>query len=115
MKDVNVSNITNARRALITRTLDGDGQSTRAQRRAAFENTGLAEPLRSFLDKVARAAYTVTDADIAAVKAAAVSEDQIFELAVCAAIGQATRQYDAALAALDAATEGNSDAPRHPR
>src|SRR5262249_9723338 len=62
-----------------------------------------------------RAAYTVTDADIAAVKAAAVSEDQIFELAVCAAIGQATRQYDAALAALDAATEGNSDAPRHPR
>jgi hypothetical protein len=33
-----------------------------------------------------------------------VSEDQIFEIAVCAAIGQATRQYDAALAALEAAT-----------
>ena len=31
-------------------------------------------------------------------------EDQIFELVVCAAIGQATRQYDSALAALDAAT-----------
>jgi alkylhydroperoxidase family enzyme len=59
--------------------------------------------LRSLIDKVAKRAYTVTDADIAAAKAAEVSEDQIFELVICAAIGQATRQYDTALAALDAA------------
>jgi len=37
--------------------------------------------------------------------AAGFSEDQIFEVVVCAAIGQATRQRDAALAALAAATE----------
>jgi hypothetical protein len=40
-----------------------------------------------------------------AVRAAGLSEDQIFEIALCAAIGQATRQYESALAALDAATE----------
>lgn len=31
-------------------------------------------------------------------------EDQIFEIVVCAAIGEATRQYDTVLAALDAVT-----------
>jgi alkylhydroperoxidase family enzyme len=52
------------------------------------------------IDKVARHAYKVTDEDIAAARASGFSEDQIFEIVVCAAIGQATRQYDAALAAL---------------
>jgi len=42
---------------------------------------------------------------MAAVTASGLSEDQIFEIVVCAAIGQATRQYDTALAALAAATE----------
>ena len=46
----------------------------------------------------------ISDADVAATKAAGVSEDEIFELTVCAALGQATRQLDAALAALDAAS-----------
>jgi hypothetical protein len=48
----------------------------------------------------------VTDEDITAAKASGLSEDQIFEIVVCAAIGQAERQYDAALAALDAVTKG---------
>ena len=52
---------------------------------------------------VTRNAWKVTDEDVAAVKAAGVPEDQIFELAVCASLGQSTRQLDAALAALDAA------------
>jgi hypothetical protein len=34
---------------------------------------------------------------------------------VCAAIGQATRQYEAALAAVEAATGGIEHAPRDPR
>jgi hypothetical protein len=37
--------------------------------------------------------------------ASGLSEDQIFEIVVCAAVGQATRQYDTAFAALEAATE----------
>jgi hypothetical protein len=99
-----MSNIRQARKALVARILDGDGRASRAQRRAAFDNTGLAKPLSTLIDKVARHAYTVTDEDIAAVVATGLSEDQIFEIVVCAAIGQATRQYDAALAALEAAT-----------
>jgi hypothetical protein len=109
-----MSDITNAHKTLIARILEGDGQASRSERRAAFDNAGLAEPLRSLIDKVTKRAYTVTDADIAEVKASGVSEDQIFELVVCAAIGPATRQYDTALAALDAATEGNGHASRHP-
>ncbi len=49
-------------------------------------------------------ACTVTDEDIAAAKVSGLSEDQVFEMVVCAAIGQATRQYDTALAALEVAT-----------
>ena len=64
----------------------------------------LAEPLRTLIDKVAKHAYKVTDEDIAGVRASGLSEDQIFEIVVCAAIGQATRQYDTALAALEAVT-----------
>ena len=88
-------------RAVVTRVLEGDGKASRAERRAAFENAGLIEPLRALIEKVARQPAHVTDEDIAAVKAWGKSEDQIFELVVCAAVGQATRQYEAALAALD--------------
>jgi hypothetical protein len=49
----------------------------------------------------------VTDEDVEAVKAAGLSEDDIFELAVCAALGQSARQLAAALAALDEATAGS--------
>jgi hypothetical protein len=99
-----MSDIRQARKAVVARILDGDGRASHARRRAAFNNTGLAEPLSTLIDKVARNAYTVTDEDIAAVVATGLSEDQIFEIVVCAAIGQATRQYDAALEALKAAT-----------
>lgn len=58
---------------------------------------------RALVDKIARNAWKVTDEDVAAAKTAGVSEDEIFELAVAAALGQATRQLDAALAALDEA------------
>ena len=60
--------------------------------------------MRTLVEKVAHHAYTVTDEDVAAVRAAGLSEDQIFEIVVCAAIGQANRQYDSALAALAGAT-----------
>jgi alkylhydroperoxidase family enzyme len=61
--------------------------------------------MRTLISKVAKHAYTVTDEDIAAARASGLSEDQIFEMVVSAAIGQATRQYNTALAALDAAIE----------
>lgn len=110
-----MANIEQGRRAVVARILEGDGRASPAQRRAAFDDAGLAEPLAKLIDKVAKQAAQVTDEDVAATRAAGVSEDQIFELVVCAAIGQATRQYDAALAALDAATEGSAHAPAHSR
>jgi hypothetical protein len=98
-----MSDITSARKALVTRILEGDGMASPGQRRAAFENGELPEPARTLIDKVTKRAYTVTDEDIAAVRTSGLTEDQIFELALCAAIGEATRQYDTAIAALDAA------------
>lgn len=95
-----------AHRAVVIRVLEGDGRASRAARRAAFENVGLDEPLRTLIDKVARQPTQVGDEDIAAVLASGESEDQIFELVVCAAIGAATRQYETALQALEGAISG---------
>src|SRR5262249_55447975 len=100
-----MSDITQASKALVARMVEGDGRASHAQRRAAFDNAGLAEPLSTLIDKVAKHAHRVTDQDIAAARESGLSEDQIFEIVVCAAVGQARRQYDTALAALKAATE----------
>jgi hypothetical protein len=101
-----MSDITQAHKALITRILEGPGMASHALRRASFDNAGLAEPLRTLIDKVAKHAYQVTDHDVAAARASGLSEDEIFEIVVCAAVGQATRQYDAARAALAEAVSG---------
>jgi hypothetical protein len=96
--------IRQARKALARRILEGAGNASPSERRSAFNNSGLAEPLGMLVDKVARNAYKVTDEDITAAKLSGLSEDQVFEIVVCAAVGQATRQNDTALAALEAAT-----------
>src|SRR5262245_48800861 len=63
-----MSDITRGRRALLARLLEGDGSASLAQRRAAFDNAGLSEPLSTLIDKVAKHAYEVTDEDVAAAK-----------------------------------------------
>ena len=97
------------REQVVERALHGAGTASVAARRAAFDNQGVDAPARALVEKVARRAWTVTDEDVAAAKAAGVPEDEIFELTVCAALGQATRQLDAALAALGQAM--SPDAP----
>lgn len=104
-----MSDISELYRALVARSLGGDGHAPPRLRRAAFENKGLDEPFRTLIEKVALHADTVTDADVAAVRAAGLSEDQVFEIVVCAAVGQAGRQYDGALAALADATGGRGE------
>ena len=52
--------------------------------------------VRDYLTKVRTRAYTVTDADVEALKAAGLSEDEIFEQTVAAAIGEGLRRWDAA-------------------
>ena len=99
--------IRHAQKALVRRILEGDGNASPSDRTAAFNNSGVAEPLGTLVDKVAKHAYRVTDEDVTAAKMSGLNEDQVFEIVVCAAIGQATRQYETALAALeDAADKG---------
>ena len=92
------------RDAAVERALRGPGTASVEARQAAFDNTAVDARAKTLVDKVARTAWKVTGSDVAAVKAAGVSEDEIFELAVCAAFGQATRQRRTAMAALDAVT-----------
>jgi len=106
-----MANIDLSRKALTDRVTGGDGKASIEQRKAAFAGAG-PEGATALIDKVTKHAYRVTDEDITAAKAAGFSEDQIFELVACAAIGQANRQLENALAALDEATKGESDAAR---
>lgn len=99
-----MSDIRHARNKLVRRILEGVGKASPSERRAAFNNNGLTEPLGTLVDKIAEHANRISDEDIAAARVSGLSEDQVFEIVVCAAIGQATRQYDTALAALEIAT-----------
>jgi hypothetical protein len=87
-------------RLLVTRILHGPGRAPADQRARAFDNATLPEPLRPLLDKVATTSVQVTDADFATAMEAGFTDDQLFELVICAAVGQSTRQYEAGLAAL---------------
>jgi hypothetical protein len=93
-----------AHRALVDRVLNGEGRASAELRAHAFSNDGLSPPLDALIDKVATRPAQVTEADFAAAKALGVSEDQLFELVTCAAVGQSARLYDAGLAALAEAT-----------
>jgi hypothetical protein len=110
-----MSDIRQARAALARRILEGDGEASPSERRAAFNNICLAGPLGTLVEKVARHAYLVNDEDFAAVRESGLSEDQVFEIVVCAAIGQASRHYDTALAALETATRRSEHAASSPR
>lgn len=98
-----------AHRALEDRILNGEGRASPEQRVRAFSNAGLAPPLDGLLGKVATRPAQVTDADFAAARAAGFSENELFELVICAAVGQSARLYDAGLAALADAVAGEED------
>ena len=91
-------------RALVDRVLTGEGRASAEQRARAFSNDGLTPPLDALIANVATRPAQVTDADFAAAKASGLSEDQLFELVICAAVGQSTQLYQAGLAALAEAT-----------
>jgi alkylhydroperoxidase family enzyme len=93
-----------AQQVLVDRVLNTAGKASPEQRARAFSNADVPPPLQALIGKVATTPAQVTDADFAAARAAGFSEDQLFELVVCAAVGQAARMYDAGLAALAEAT-----------
>ncbi|MEV6321929.1 hypothetical protein AB0M45_12150 [Nocardia sp. NPDC051787] len=57
---------------------------------------GAAPELAAFAELVANRSYRVTERDMAALKAAGHSDDEIFEVAAVAAYGAADRRYRAA-------------------
>jgi hypothetical protein len=93
-----------AHRALVECVLSGEGRASAGQRARAFSNDGLSPPLDVLIGKVVARPAQVSEADFAAAKASGFSEDQLFELVVCAAVGQSARLYEAGLAALAEAT-----------
>ena len=69
--------------------------------RANVAGTPAAAPaFAPYLEKVRRHAYKVTDADVEQLKAAGLSEDEIFEQTVAAAIAEGLRRLDAAAAVI---------------
>ena len=93
-----------AHRALVDRVLNGQGRTSRQLRARAFNNVDLVPPMQALIGKVVARPSQISDADLAAAMAAGISEDQLFELVVCAAIGHSARLYEAGLAALAEAT-----------
>ena len=56
--------------------------------------------MASYLDKVRTRAYEIEDADVDALEAAGLSEDEIFEQTVAAAVGEGFRRLEAGLRAV---------------
>jgi alkylhydroperoxidase family enzyme len=65
-------------------------------RRLAAETDPAPPTMEAYLAKVRDRAWTVTDADVDALTAAGLSEDEIFEQTVAAAVREGLRRLDAA-------------------
>lgn len=81
--------------------LGTEGVTHAAARRAAADGTGDAPAaFAPFLHKVRTESYRVTDADLAALRAAGHTEEEIFELTVAAALGAAFERLECGLRAV---------------
>jgi alkylhydroperoxidase family enzyme len=67
---------------------------------ASRQTSEVPDALRSYADKVALRAYTVTDADIEGLLRAGYTEDDIFEVTAAAALGAALERLERGLALL---------------
>ena len=92
-----------AREELERSVLTGEASVPPEARALAFARpASLDGAVGAYCVKVAADATTVSDDDVAAVRAAGLDDVRIFELTVAAAVGQASRQLNSALRALDA-------------
>jgi alkylhydroperoxidase family enzyme len=85
---------------LVESVVQTPGDTPSELRRDAMRRNTLPAPLAQYVDKVARHAYKVTDADIAALQEAGHSDDALFELTVAAAVGAAMVRLERGMAAL---------------
>lgn len=85
------------RRAIEARSAEAGGRPGPAGSQGPDAVSGA---LRSYVDKVARHAYKVTDRDLEELKRAGYSEDAIFEITLSAALGAGMARLERGLAAL---------------
>lgn len=85
------------------RVLHGPGRLDARWRQAAArrDTAALPEELRHYVAKVHDHAYRIVDDDLAALRAAGYSEDQVFELTVAAAVGAGLDRLERARRALE--------------
>jgi len=89
------------RKATAAALLDGDGAVPSPTRHAVADGAAPAD-LKPLVDKIRSRAYTVTDADVDALRRQ-YTEDQLFEIIVAAAFGAASERLAAARQALEEA------------
>jgi|SRR5882762_111436 len=93
---------------LVDAVLNGPGDTPGTLRRTILEQAretpgakgNVPASLTHYLDTVARHAYKVTDADLAALHQAGESDNSLFEITVAAAVGAALHRLDRGMAAL---------------
>jgi AhpD family alkylhydroperoxidase len=86
--------------------LDAPAITDPALRTAAAAGDPLPEPWQAYATTVRDASYKITDTDIGRLTAAGHTEQEIFEVTVAAAVGAATRGFDAGRRALGHQTTG---------
>ena len=89
--------------SLVEILLDGPGETAPSLRHAAADRSHAAElpaAVAAFADKVARAAHTVTDDDVAELLAKGYSEDAVFEITLSAALGAGASRLERGLQAM---------------
>lgn len=87
-------------RDLEVAVLEGPGAADAKLRRAAASGGEVPPALRTYVQKVRHTAWQVTDEEVAALRAAGYTEDQIFELTVATAVGASLHRLKAGLRAL---------------
>ena len=95
-----------AARKLLDAALSAPGRLDQAARAAIFHGAAPGWPLELYCAKVRHHAPDVTDADVAALRAAGYSEDQVFEATICAALGAGFARLKIGLSAAGAAWPG---------
>jgi len=85
--------------ALRRAVLESAGALSREARRAIFGGRPPNE-LATYVDKIERHAYRVTDEDVAELRALGQSDDELFEATVSAALGAGLRRLEAGLGTL---------------
>ena len=85
------------------RVTQGTGELSRSVRTAAASGSTVPPEAVPYVEKIRRHAYQVTDHDVAEMKAAGWSEDQIFEVTIATALHEGLSRWSRASQALEEA------------